>query len=75
MANNRMWLVCRSCSVAGADDSTFFLGKYYPSQGWYCNRDRERLSQLGADLDAWFDRHKHETLFGEEIALKRETDD
>jgi hypothetical protein len=56
MANNRMWLVCRSCSVAGADDSTFFLG-------------------LWADLDAWFDRHKHETLFGEEIALKRETDD
>ena len=63
-----MWLVCTVCP-----DARFNLAKYYPSQGWYINRDAEGQARFGADLNAWLDTHKHGSLFGTEIEFRLET--
>lgn len=67
MANNRMYLQCTAPECKDADK--FFLGKYYPSQGWYINREGDRRRYMGEDLDQWLDQHKHYSLFGHEIVL------
>lgn len=64
MANNRMRLVCRACQ------ESFPLAKYYPSEGWYINREDSQLAQFGSDLSLWLDQHKHYSVFGNEIGLE-----
>lgn len=58
MANNRIALVCTYCP-AGSRHSRFPLFKYYPSQGWYINREADRLAMFGPDVNAWLDQHRH----------------
>ena len=62
-----MWLRCRTCP-----DAKFFVAKYYPSQGWYINREEDGLQAFGDDLNQWLDEHKHGTMWGSEIYLEKE---
>lgn len=70
MANNRMYLLCVPCTLAegvSIQDARFYLAKYYPNTGWYCSRDP--VEKLGYELNAWLDKHKHGSMFGEDITL------
>lgn len=61
MANNRLFLKCKKCG------ERFFLGKYYPSTGWYTDADYYKNSAMHDKLNTWFDAHMHEYrdhLFG-----------
>jgi len=70
MANNRMYLRCTVCDPEGL--ATFQLAKYYPSQGWYINRDEAGVTLYGHDFNTWLDQHVHRSLWGPEIVLERE---
>lgn len=68
MANNRLYLCCTICAQREEtlfEDCMYLLAKYYPTQGW-ASRTIAR-GDLDADLDAWFDKHRHGGLFGEYI--------
>lgn len=78
MANNRVRLICRVCTTAGAHPliAGFPLAKYYPSIGWYINRSFWKLFSFGWDLNRWLSTHHHtQTMFGWEIGVEFEMDD
>jgi hypothetical protein len=62
VANNRLALVCKHCEAQGLPDSRHPLLKYYPSTGWYINREPEHLVTFGSDVQTWLDRHEHREL-------------
>jgi len=60
MANNRLWLVCRECKKYGQESHKIFLGKYFPSQGWY--NEKESFNER---FEKFLEDHSHDcTLFG-----------
>lgn len=66
MANNRFYLVCDKCRSEDKEDHLFFLGKYYPSNGWYPNVSGEDSKIERIDkLAEFLEKHSHEqSLFG-----------
>lgn len=75
MANNRMQLVCTTCRAENEplDVVRFPLWKYYPSQGWYINRDAEGIARFGDDVNRWLDQHIHGSMWGTDIIVEYET--
>jgi len=57
MANNRMYLICAECKKNGRTNYSFFIAKYYPSNGWYVPGDENR--NLTKDLNEFLDTHSH----------------
>lgn len=54
MANNRVYLSCKECG------EKIFLAKYFPSQGWYNEKDDHAKK-----FEAFLEKHSHhKTLFG-----------
>lgn len=65
MANNRFYLACKQCVLDDGiqDDFMFYIGKYFPSDGWY----RHCTEVLEDKLNEWMEKHSHlenNTLFG-----------
>lgn len=56
MANNRLALVCEECKEGA------YLGKYYPSQGWFSTMDVDYKEYL----DAFLQKHSHKVSNGGE---------
>ena len=66
MANNRFYLACRQCILHDEvqDDYMIYLGKYFPSGGWYRHTTGEAFEN---GLNEWLEKHSHPenmSLFG-----------
>jgi hypothetical protein len=71
MANNRMYLICVPCIAkkeTKLEDCRLRIAKYYPSQGWY-----DPKGGLDKDLDEFFEKHKHGSMYGEDFTLVYES--
>ena len=70
MANQRMYVLCTKCLVDAPsggldmDKATMYLGKYYPSDGWFTN-DRN----LSESFDGFMGQHKHGGMTGRYFCL------
>jgi len=60
MANNRMYIKCKK------DGDIFFLAKYYPTTGYYTDKDYFNGDFIDS-FNGWLDKHRHDdgNLFGE----------
>lgn len=63
MANNRMYIVCTRCVMQEKEDCRFYIGKYFPSEGWYLRGS----SDFTKAYNQFLEDHSHseaQTLFG-----------
>ena len=58
MANNRMYIKCKK------DGAVFFLAKYYPTSGYYTDKDYFDGDFIDSFND-WLDKHNHDDLISE----------
>lgn len=72
MANNRLYLVCTTCYrnedlLDSRNPAVHFIGKYYPSTGWYIFHDdhEKRLTEF-------LELHSHGTQWGANIESRLE---
>lgn len=57
-----MYIICSRCVMEDKEDSAFYLGKYFPREGWYINNPISH-----DEYNKFLEDHSHEeakTLFG-----------
>ena len=71
MANQRMYLLCTKCMDDALEDdldtdkAMLYLGKYYPSSGWYNTNPK----MMGRKFDRFMAQHKHGGMTGRYFAI------